>query len=209
MDPILFASFMIATFLIVIPPGPSVALASSQAVRHGPRAAVLTVMGDALGSVVHILIAVIGLNVLIGIADVVLPFLQMLGGGFILYLAYQSFFGSADDASQPRGLGPDRSAFLSGFFACVTNPKAIVFFVALFPGFISPDLHIGFQSLVYGAIFVTLDAMSILVYAMLARALVRSAIAPRIDIDKISGLGLFGVGAMMVVKGYRAIPSQS
>lgn len=206
MDPVLFASFIAATLLIVVSPGPSVALASSQAAKYGPRAAVLTTLGDALGSVVQILIAVASLNALISVAEVVLPFLQIAGGLFILYLAYRAFFSTPDDKPKTV-LTPGRSAFLSGFFACVTNPKAIVFFIALFPGFISPTLSVGFQSLVYGTIFIVLDAASILGYAMLAMFIVNSTLAPRINIDKISGLGLFGVGIMLLFKGYKALPS--
>lgn len=206
MDPILFAGFITATLLLVISPGPSCALASSQAIKHGKRAAVLCVLGDALGTVVHILVAVISLNALISVAGVVLPFLQIAGGGFILYLAYKSFFASLQP-SKVAVFTADRSAFLSGFFACVTNPKAIVFFVALFPGFISPDLHIGMQSLIYGTIFVLLDAASIYGYAMLAMYVVNSTLAPRVNIDKISGLGLCGVGLLLVFKGYKELPS--
>lgn len=96
MGPILFVSFILATLVIVITPGPGVALASSQAVKLGKHAAVLTVLGDALGTVVLILIALAGLNVIIGVAKVVLPYLQIAGGLFILYLAYQSFFAKPD-----------------------------------------------------------------------------------------------------------------
>ncbi len=203
MDPILFASFIAATLMIVISPGPSCALAASQAVKHGPRAAILSVLGDALGSITHIIIAVVSLNVLINAAEVILPYLQIAGGMFILFLAYKAFFGAKGEAYNVKA---SRYAFWGGFFACVTNPKAIVFFVALFPGFISPELSIGFQSLVYGAIFVLLDGASIFGYAMLARYLVNSTLAPRIDIDKLSGAGLCGVGLLLIFKGYRALP---
>lgn len=205
MDPILFLSFLTATLIIVISPGPSCALAASQAVKHGPRAAMLSVFGDALGSLVHILIAVVSLNVLINAASVILPYLQIGGGLFILYLAYQAFFASDHDGATP--VKAARNAFLGGFFACVTNPKAIVFFVALFPGFISPEHSIAVQSLIYGAIFVLLDGLSIFGYAMLARYVVHSAVTPRVNIDKISGLGLLGVGVLLLFKGYKELPA--
>lgn len=101
MDPVLFASFLAATLLIVASPGPSVALAASQAVKYGPRAALLSVAGDALGSVVHILVAVIGLGTLIRLADTLLPFLQIAGGGFLLYLAWQAIPASREPAARP------------------------------------------------------------------------------------------------------------
>lgn len=208
MDTLLFISFLTATLLIVVTPGPSVALASSQAVRFGPRAAAVTVAGDALGSVVHIVIAVIGLKTLIAMSEVILPFLQIAGGSFILYLAWQSLrsTSSAEAVVAPSSTTP-RATFLAGFFACVTNPKAIVFFVALFPGFISPDHSIAMQSLVYGLIFVMLDAAFIFGYAMVALYAFRKTISGRFSIEKISGLGLLGVGALLIFKGYKELPS--
>lgn len=97
--------------------------------------------------------------------------------------------------------------FWAGFFACVTNPKAIVFFVALFPTFISPNHNVLFQSAVYGAIFIVLDATSILGYSLLAMHAVRKTTAKMVNVGLISGLGLFGVGVAMIVKGYKALPS--
>lgn len=207
MDPVLFASFFAATFVIIAFPGPSCALASSQLVRNGPRATFLCVAGDALGSVVHIIIAVASLRALIGLADVVLPFLQIAGGLFILYLGISSLrqHGAADEGAV---LTADRSAFLAGFFACVTNPKAIVFFVALFPGFISAEHAILPQTLIYGAVFVALDAASILAYAFLASYIVRNAIGSRISIETLSGWGLIGVAVVLMVKGWKALPTQ-
>jgi threonine/homoserine/homoserine lactone efflux protein len=205
MDPVLFTSFIIATLIIVGSPGPACALASSQAVKYGPRAAVLSIMGDALGTITHILIAVFSLKVLINSASFILPFLQIAGGIFILYLAYHAYF--ADDSTEGPPVQASRRAFLGGFFSCVTNPKAIVFFVALFPGFISPDHSVGLQSLIYGLIFIVLDAAAIFAYAMLAMYLVKSTLAPRINVDKISGLGLLGVGILLVFKGYKELPA--
>ena len=175
----------------MVTPGPSVALASSQAVKHGPKAAIATVLGDALGSVVHIVVAVVSLQALLSVASQVLPILQILGCVYILYLAYASFTAEphADVAvGQMRGY---RSTFISGFFACVSNPKAIVFFAALFPGFIAPDLDVTFQSLIYGAIFVVLDAAFIVGYAILAVAAVKSRFGNRLNMDKLSGFGLW------------------
>lgn len=206
MDPLLFLSFLTATFIIVASPGPACALAASQAVRHGPRAALLSVAGDALGSVVHIIIAAASLKALISLADVILPYLQIAGGMFILYLAYQALRPSSTrHETGPLTLG--RSAFLSGFFSCVTNPKAIVFFVALFPGFISTQHAILPQTLIYGAIFIALDAASILGYAMLARYLVNTTLSARVNIETLSGLGLLSIGVLLIFKGWKALPS--
>ncbi len=121
-------------------------------------------------------------------------------------MSIQSFRASRHPVNAPAATNY-RVTFWAGFFACVTNPKAIVFFVALFPGFISPDHNILLQSVVYGAIFLVLDAASILAYALLAMHAVRRATSRWLNVEVLSGLGLFGVGVGMMVKGYRAILS--
>ncbi|MEL6586923.1 MAG: LysE family translocator [Pseudomonadota bacterium] len=206
LDPVLFTAFLTTTVLIVATPGPSCAFAAAQAVRHGTRAALVTVAGDALGSALHIGIAVAGLATLTRLSDMILPFLQIAGGLFILWMAVQSFRSTAVPSNTAHST---RVSFWAGFFACVTNPKAIVFFVALFPSFISPAHSILVQSLLYGAIFILLDALSIVAYALLALHAVRRTTGRWLNVNMLSGLGLAGVGLVMVVKGYRALPSQT
>ena len=203
MDPTLFLAFLAATLVIVASPGPGVAIASSQAVRSGPWAAFATLLGDALGSVVHIIVVVLSLQALLSIADRILPAIQILGGAYILYLGWCAFTAESTNTSEVASWHGYRAAFISGFFSCVSNPKAIVFFAALFPSFISPDYDVVTQSLIYGAIFIILDATFLMGYAMLALAAVNSRFAKKLDVTKLSGAGLFGVGSMLVIKGFR------
>ncbi|MEL6324659.1 MAG: LysE family translocator, partial [Pseudomonadota bacterium] len=166
MDLALLIAFLTTTLVFVLTPGPSVAFATAQALRHGRRGAVMAVAGDALGTVVHIAVAASSLTLLISLSDVILPPLQIAGGLFILVMAIQSFAALRRPADRPI-VSSERVSFWAGFFACVSNPKAIVFFVALFPAFISPDHSVLLQTMVYGAIFLALDAASILAYALL------------------------------------------
>lgn len=206
MDYLLFFAFLTTTLFFVATPGPSVAFASAQAIKYGKPAMFITVAGDALGTVVHIIVAVSSLTALMALSALVLPFLQIAGGVFILFMAYRSF----RDARLPTNASATttgKATFWAGFFACVTNPKAIVFFVALFPAFISPDHNVIVQSVIYGAIFVALDAVSIIGYAMLALHAVKRTTSRWVNVDVLSGIGLTGVGIAMVIKGYKAIPS--
>ena len=145
MDLSLFLSFLAATMVIVITPGSTVALASSKAVKFGPHAAFVTVLGDALGTATQIVIAVMGLQILVSVASEILPFIQIAGGIYIIFLGYQSLV-SKDHSNQI--IPPQSRAgghFWAGFFVCVSNPKSIIFFAALFPGFISQELNVWFQ----------------------------------------------------------------
>lgn len=203
MNEALFLSFMAATFVLLITPGPSVALVTSQAMRYGPRAALLTVTGDALGSVVHIVVATIGFQFLIAMASSVLPWLQVAGGGYILYLAYQSFQATYEvHAVEGKASDGSFEALFSGFIACVSNPKAIVFFAALFPGFIDPDYNVALQSAVYGVIFITLDVLSILGYTMSAVFIFKSGAFGKMNYNTFSAIGLSLIGVFLMAKGF-------
>ncbi|WP_286829321.1 MULTISPECIES: LysE family translocator [Kordiimonas] len=205
MNTALFLGFLAATLVIAVSPGPSVALASSQAVRHGPKAAFVATLGDALGTVVHILVAVMSLEVLVRSAASILPWLQIVGGLYILYLGGRSLK-AAKAASEKTAKPPAyRSAFTSGFLACVSNPKAIVFFMALFPGFIDPALSLALQSAVYGTAFVLIDGAFIFGYALIAHGAATSRLGHRLNMDMLSGLGLLAVGLLLVVRGGAAI----
>ena len=204
MDPVLFWAFLVTTSIFVLVPGPSVALASAQAVRFGRRAALVTVAGDALGTIVHIIVATAGLRALIGLSEIVLPWLQIAGGLYIIWLAWQNWQHRNNSTVSPAA----DATFWTGFFACVSNPKAIAFFVALFPGFISLEHSVAFQALVYGGVFLVLDAASILIYAFLAEATFRRTISRWLRIELANSLGLFGVGIAMIVKGYRELPGR-
>lgn len=205
MNTTLFISFLAATLVIAATPGPSVALASSQAIHHGRKAALVATLGDALGTVVHIVVAVLGLEILIRSAASVLPALQVVGGGYIVFLAVRGL--TAPGAADTGNLAKPtlRSAFLSGFLACVSNPKAIVFFIALFPGFIDPTHDVVLQSTLYGATFVVVDGAFILGYALLAHTLARSRTGSRYNMEKIGSFGLMVVGLWLAARGILAL----
>lgn len=201
LNDVLFLSFLAATLVIMITPGPSVALVTSQAIRYGPKIALLTLAGDAAGTTVHIIIATVGLKVLISAAGYILPWMQVVGGGYLLYLAYQGF-AETDHKDQLEPTKADSlSALIGGFIACVSNPKAIIFFIALFPGFIDPSLNVMFQSAVYGVTFIILDGLSIVLYAAATVYLFKSRFFSEINHHKLSAIGMLLIGLLLCVKG--------
>lgn len=197
-----FSGFLLATAVIVLTPGSTVALASSQAVRYGPRAAGLVVIGDAVGTFLQILIATAGLKLLLEYALAYLPHMQIIGGVYILYLSYTAFRAPVIKAEErdtaPTGLF---RAISSGFVACVTNPKSIIFFIALFPSFIDPALNIAFQSAIYGAVFIFLDALCIMSYALLAFYVFNRDSTQKVNINMVSGLGFLFIASLLILRG--------
>lgn len=210
MDSSLFLSFLAATFIIAVTPGSTVALASSKAVKSGPYAAFITVLGDALGTATQIVVAVMGLQILVGVASEILSYMQIFGGLYIIYLGYQSITEKHTDAFQTDDVVQRRKAarghFWTGYLVCISNPKSIIFFIALFPGFISQELNIVFQSVVYGLVFVLLDGLFIMGYSMLAIRTFNSPMGASLSIKMVSGIGLILVGLLLLWNGYSLIP---
>lgn len=191
--------------VIVVTPGSTVALASSKAVRFGPRAALITILGDALGTATQIVVAVLGLQVLVSVAADILPYMQLFGGLYILYLGYSSFTEfdeSEEPSSQPS---KDKGHFWTGFLVCISNPKSIIFFIALFPSFISQEMNVVFQSVVYGTVFVLLDAMFIMGYSFLAMRAFSSPTGRAFSVSTVSGIGLMIVGVLLCWNGLALI----
>lgn len=202
MNEVLFLSFLAATFVIMVTPGPSVALVTSQAMRYGAKTAFITLIGDAVGSVVHIVVATVGLKFLISAAGAILPWVQVAGGLYLLYLAYQGFVEAAREGDGSTTTGDsDMIALFSGFIACVSNPKAIIFFLALFPGFIDPKLDVILQSAVYGVTFIILDSLSILIYAALTVYFFKSHLFENLNYHKLGAIGILVVGLLLCLKG--------
>lgn len=201
LNPSLLLAFILATLIVVATPGPSVVLASSQAMRFGMRAALLTVLGDALGTIVHILIATLGLQLIIHYAESVLSWLQILGGLYLIYLGWQSIRDRSCTTSSELSQQSDLKIVSSGFIACVSNPKAIVFFMALFPGFIDTAYNVSVQSMLYGTIFVVLDIICILAYAIFFTYLFKKSFSSKLNFNVVSGIGLIAVAALLIARG--------
>lgn len=197
----LFLGFLAGTAVIMITPGPSVALVTSHAIRYGPRIAALTLIGDALGTVVHIVIATIGLQFLVSAADFALPWLQLIGGLYLLHLSWQSYQDSRVKREVRPTSGRNVSALLSGFIACVSNPKAIIFFMAFFPAFIDPEFNVIFQSATYGVIFIFLDGLSIVLYATGTACFFQLRLFKNMNADLLGVIAMGAIGLLLCLKG--------
>jgi RhtB (resistance to homoserine/threonine) family protein len=133
--------FMVLTFvhlLAAASPGPDFALVTRESMIAGRRAGLLTSVGIALGLAVHISYSAAGLAALIAHSDRLLLAVKTFGAGFLFYLGVSAL--RVEDA-HPTSQGmevpdaPDthRSSFVAkGFFCNLLNPKAPLYFVALF-----------------------------------------------------------------------------
>jgi threonine/homoserine/homoserine lactone efflux protein len=151
-----------------------VLFAIGRALALGRRAALISVVGNATGMYVQVILVSLGLGILLEQSIVLMTIVKFAGAAFLVYLGIQAIR-HRHDASAPvekvRQVGAVRS-FFEGSFVGITNPKTIVFLLAILPQFVdaSTGAAVGLQMLLLGGIFVTLCVIFDSVYALAAGA---------------------------------------
>jgi RhtB (resistance to homoserine/threonine) family protein len=150
-----FATLALVHFLAVVVPGPDFAVTVSQSVRFGRRVGVITALGIGTGISVHVVYTLLGVGALMHASPWLMITAKLMGGGYILYLGWKLIRakrrdkGSLDFSVETALLG-QRKAFTTGFFTNATNPKATIFFLAIFTTIVSASTPLSVQ-VFYGA----------------------------------------------------------
>ena len=153
--------FVLASVAIILVPGPSVMFVIARAVAWGRMTAVITALGTALGMLLLSVFIAVGLGPLLQRYALLLIVVQVLGGMYLIHLgidAWRHRQEHADDMVKIEEVKPSSYQILrQGFTVGALNPKALVFFSAVFPQFVDPDAgSITIQLLIFGAIFTAL-----------------------------------------------------
>ena len=150
-------AFTLASFIVIVVPGPSVLFVISRALAYGRRAALVTVLGGAVGSFVLAAAVAAGIGTIIQTSALVFTTVKLVGAAYLIYLGAKAFRKRRElRAAFEAGAGSavtGRRTLLEGFLVSVTNPKTAVFFAAVLPQFVDPAGNAGGQMLVFGAIF--------------------------------------------------------
>jgi homoserine/homoserine lactone efflux protein len=160
--------FIGVTTLLFLTPGPSMTLILANGAAHGTRAGIMTVLGNAAGFAVLLIIVLAGLHVIVRHFETWFPAVRYAGAAYLLWLGigfYRRSIRVSDNALAP--VRAQRSHFLGGVVVAFANPTALFFLAALLPQFIDPSRERMAQSVLLAAIFI---ALCILVQAGLAVA---------------------------------------
>ncbi|KAF7786777.1 hypothetical protein PRUB_a1436 [Pseudoalteromonas rubra] len=146
LNPELLASFLFASFIIAIAPGPSNAFLMAQTFTNGRTAGMQSAFGFALGGVVHTLFAVIGLSAILKASETAYTTVQYLGAAYLAYLGVRTF---KDTLSQPENNDEEKphvsnkkqqNVMFQAMMTEVLNPKVALFFIAFIPQFVDQSL---------------------------------------------------------------------
>ncbi|HAT32483.1 MAG TPA: lysine transporter LysE [Janthinobacterium sp.] len=177
--------FCSVALLVTFTPGPGVLLAISNAIAVGPRRAMISSLGNALGIFIVSGVAMAGMGVVLATSAAAFLALKLAGAVYLIYLGVKQWRSKGSilvvpDA--PRASAKPRLArrlFTQGLTVALTNPKAILFFSALFPQFLTQDAPILEQFAVLTTTFALCAMLAHAFYALLARVLKSRFASPR------------------------------
>lgn len=138
-DLLLFAG---AALLMVLTPGPNMLYLISRSICQGRKAGVISLVGVIAGFLVHMLAAAAGLTTLFLAVPFAYELLKWTGAAYLLFLAWQSVKPGARSpfaASVLPLVDAPHKLLLMGFLTNVTNPKIAIFYLSIFPQFVSPE----------------------------------------------------------------------
>lgn len=194
-DPGLYLGFVLASTLLILIPGPNVALIVANSVARGTRVGLLTVAGTSSAILVQVTLTVLGLTAMLSELSVWFEWIRWIGVAYLLFLGVRQWRAPPVDLS--RTVPQRRSAraiALRGFMVSLTNPKTLLFYGAFFPQFIDPQQPIGPQVILLGVTSLVLGAMLDSGWALTAgRARHLLAARPRLR-NRLSGGCLIGAG---------------
>lgn len=205
-------AFLVASFLFIQVPGPSLLFTIGRALTVGRRDALLSVVGNGLGLVVQVLVVAVGLGAVLAASTTAYTAIKVVGAAYVVWLGIQAIRHRADaraaldaqaDAARSVARAP-RHALRIGLVVGVTNPKTVLFFVAFLPQFTNAAAgHTGLQLALLGVVFGLLAIASDSVWAIVAgKARDWLARKPqRLDsVGAGGGLMMIGLGALMLAR---------
>lgn len=171
MDIEILFSFVMATAILAISPGPDNIYVLMQSLVHGRKFGLATVAGLMTGCLVHTSLVAFGVSALIKANDSLYFIIKLFGALYLFYLAYKVFRSDSELTLDNKNI-PKKSLsklFKQGFIMNVLNPKVSIFFLAFFPGFLFSETmdHI-VQFYVLGVLFILVSFIIFGTIAMLS-----------------------------------------
>ena len=196
-------AFALMEFLLCLTPGPAVLIVVGTAMRRGLGAGWAAGAGVTAGTAFYFALSALGVGALIVASVTLFTVLKWVGAAYLCLLGLKMMWPvlrpllkgerplraladagrSSELSSAPSpALAADdgaaagrvwRAAFLRGFAGQLANPKTLIFFLALFPQFISPDGSVALQFSLMAAVSAAIEMPILMLYALVSAASVR------------------------------------
>lgn len=178
-------------------------LVVANSLSHGSRSGLATVAGASIGNTILLCATAVGLVAFFAFLSEIFGIVRWVGAVYLIWLGIKAWrtHGGEGLAITPAPTRPARDNFLQGFLIAITNPKAIVFYIAFLPQFVDPHLPAGPQLLLMIGAVIIMTLLFDSAYALLAAQARNWFTAPgrrRLQL-RITGTLLIGVGCGLLL----------
>jgi len=209
MEGYLFEWFAVCSIMLmaIMSPGPDFVMAVRQSLLYSRRTGVLTALGFALGVIIHVTYSILGIAALIASSITLFNIMKIAGAAFLIFIGWKALTSKGfennkklKDIHQKKKDISALKALQIGFWTNVLNPKATLFFLALFTQVINPETPMAVQ-IVYG---VSNFIITFLWFSFVAFVLTTPQIKARFLrfskwIDRISGGLMIALGLRLLL----------
>ena len=200
-------AFSLAAFVLIAIPGPSVLFVVGRSLALGRKGGLLSVLGNTLGELVQVAAVAVGLGVVLTQSVVLFTVIKFAGAAYLVYLGIRAIRhrGQGTTTTDPaRGSSTGR-VLREGTLVGATNPKSLMFFVAVLPQFVDYSAGaIPWQLATLGLVFLLIAVVSDSVWALAAgTARQWFARSPRrvAAVGTTGGVMMIGLGGTLALTG--------
>ncbi|WP_224971035.1 LysE family translocator [Acinetobacter oleivorans] len=199
-----FLTLAFIHFMVVILPGPDFVITVRQSVRYGYLIGCLTAIGIGVGISVHVFYTLVGIGFLIQQSEWLMSFIRTAGAAYLVYLGWQCLRSQPNPNIEINGQTDSDTpsllkAFTMGFLTNALNPKATIFFLAIFTTIVSTTTPMKVQ-VFYGVWMCMVNAIWFMVVSVLfAQPIVRKRFLEfGVYFERVMGLLLIGIALRLI-----------
>lgn len=204
--------FVTIAFFYIISPGPAVFLSINYGAVYGLKKTTVMLLGNSTGLAVIATISALGVGALIVSSSVLLNATKVLGALVLCYLGVKMIFSalkikqgkSKAGKAKKTELDTQRgyvSFYKEGLFLALSNPKAIIFFTAIYPQFVSKGKENVFILFLLGATFVVISYTCLNLYVVFGKNILSKLLddTGMMVMNLVSGVVFIGMSVMMLL----------
>ncbi|MDB5787566.1 MAG: RhtB family transporter [Caballeronia mineralivorans] len=197
--------FLIAATVLAITPGPGIAYVVARTVAGGRTEGLASCFGTAMGGLLHVLAAALGLSLLIARSAMLFSLVKYVGAAYLVYLGIRMLLRKDQPLTMKRVASQGaRRALCEGILVEALNVKTALFFLAFLPQFAAPGEPLIAQLVMLGSICVVLNTLVDVIAVFAAARLLKSSTARAARarlLTRTSGIVMLSLGAYLALAG--------
>lgn len=172
-EPSQLSLFLIASFALLITPGPAVLYIVARSMNQGRMAGIASVLGVETANFFHASAAALGLSAILLSSALAFTVVKYLGAAYLIYLGVRKIMSKEDEAKAELNRQENLSRiYTQGFVVNLFNPKTALFFFAFLPQFVNTsNANITLQMFLLGIMFVVMGTITDGCYAFVSSSI--------------------------------------